>query len=86
MTGSWNYLEGQDRSLKFSKEEGEVLQPLIVEPQYQEMSSWLRLLNLPLMCAEFFELDAELLAKVQVARDSRLLLEGENQSSQDRMT
>jgi len=64
-----------------------VLQPLIVEPQYQEMTSWLKLLNQPLMCAELFsELVAELLAKVQVARDSQLLLEGENQSSQDRMT
>ena len=86
LTGFWNYLEGQDRSLKFSKEEGEVLQPLIVEPQYQETTSWLKLLNQPLMCAEFSELVAELLAKVQVARDSQLLLEGENQSSQDRMT
>ena len=86
LTGSWNFLEEQDRSLKFSKEEGEVLQPLIVEPQYQEMTSWLRLLNLPLMCAEFSELDAELLGKVQVARGSQLLLEGENQSNQDRMT
>ena len=64
LTGSWNFLEEQDRSLKFSKEEGEVLQPLIVEPQYQEMTSWLRLLNRPLMCEEFSELDAELLAKV----------------------
>ena len=87
LTGSWNFLEEQDRSLKFSKEEGEVLQPLIVEPQYQEMTSWLKLLNQPLMCAEFSELVAELLAKVQVApRDSQLLLEGENQSSQGRMT
>ena len=86
LTGSWNFLEEQDRSLKFSKEEGEVLQPLIVEPQYQETTSWLKLLNQPLMCAEFSELVAELLAKVQVARDSQLLLEGENQSSQDKMT
>ena len=84
LTGSWNYLEEQDRLLKFSKEEGEVLQPLTVEPQYQETSSWLRLLSRPLMCAEFSELDVELSAKV--ARDSQLLLEGGNQSSQDRMT
>ena len=86
LTGSWNYLEEQDRLLKFSKEEGEVLQPLTVEPQYQEMSSWLRLLSRPLMCEEFSELVEELLARVRVARDSQLLLEGGNQSSQDRMT
>ena len=76
LTESWNYIEEHDRSLKFSKGEGEVLQPFTVELQYQEMSSRLRLLNRPLMCAEFSKLDAESFGKV--ARDSQLLLEGEN--------